>query len=469
MQIGGASNRRGGMKAIHAYVAFVCVSATLLLLTQDWSILSDLARRDWQGLLVLFALGLLSESLTVRFAGARGGGTHTITFIPLLASVLLFGPAVGVLFFAVTGALAEFLIRRKEFIRAAFNVGQYIVAASVAGLVYSINGVSLAGPHAEITPPLIGMAASFLGFGVAFLAINHAAVSLAIAISQRTSFAQVWRNLVGKSGAGILYDLSISPLAILVVALYLSLGVSGLFVALLPLFFIRHSYHTNFRLSQANRALLQALVKAIETRDPYTSGHSQRVASLARSIAEGLLLPTKTVEDIETAALLHDVGKIDAVYSFILRKPEQLTPQERGIIESHVTKGADLLLSLGFFPDRVIHAVQHHHERVDGKGYPCGLQGAEISLGGKIIKLCDAIDAMLSDRPYRKALTIPDVEEQLRMFSGTQFDATLVGHVIAADILRRHAAAIVRQDDPPSRAPAARQVVDSLVVQSHSQ
>src|SRR5690606_37744787 len=121
----------------------------------------------------------------------------------------------------------------------------------------------------------------------------------------------------------------------------------------------------------------------------------------------------KRIETIEMAALLHDIGKIDAVYSEMLRKPDALTADERAVIESHVEKGVELLRSLTSVPSEVIDAVWQHHEREDGGGYLQGLRGDSISLGGKIIKVCDSVDAMLSNRPYRRALLISEVRREL--------------------------------------------------------
>jgi putative nucleotidyltransferase with HDIG domain len=195
-------------------------------------------------------------------------------------------------------------------------------------------------------------------------------------------------------------------------------------------------------LQQANRDLLKALVKAIETRDPYTSGHSLRVSHLARRIAEQMHLAPAAVDEVETAALLHDVGKIDAVYTGILAKPDALSPDERQVIQSHVTKGEELLRNLASVPEAVILAVRHHHEREDGGGYPDGLAGRQIPIGSQIIGVCDAVDAMLSDRPYRKALGVPTVLEQLREHSGTQFNPQLVAALLESDLLREYAAIV---------------------------
>jgi len=108
------------------------------------------------------------------------------------------------------------------------------------------------------------------------------------------------------------------------------------------------------------------------------------------------------------------------------------------VIESHVTKGVELLTSLSSFPSEVVSAVRHHHEREDGKGYPDGLAGDAIPLGAKIIKVCDAIDAMLSDRPYRSALSLAQVKEQLITYAGIQFDPDVVRCVVASTVLEDH-------------------------------
>ena len=190
---------------------------------------------------------------------------------------------------------------------------------------------------------------------------------------------------------------------------------------------------------ESNADLLTALVKEIETRDPYTSGHSLRVSQLAQQIAEQMGLSRISVEHVRQAALLHDIGKIEAVYTDILRKPDQLTPQEREIIQSNVTRGEQLLRDLSSVPEPVVRAVRHHHEREDGRGYPDGLLGDEIPIGAKIIVVCDAVDAMLSDRPYRRALPLAKVMEQLESHGGQQFDHRVVRALVSSDILSEYA------------------------------
>jgi putative nucleotidyltransferase with HDIG domain len=440
--------------AIKVYVAAICAAALALLPWVGWQDLSRLPADSLYALLVLMGLGLLSERLSVATIVGQSGGTHSVTFIPLLASVLLFGPAAPVIFVAVVGTVGEFFFRQKGALRGLFNVAQYVLACSLGGILFiatkgspqAAPGVGQPGQNFDLD------VVPFVAFAAVLLVTNQLLVSGAIALSQRLPFTEVWRKIVGRSGANVFYDVLLTPIAIVIASLCIELGIPGLFVAVLPLLAIRHAYLTSYRLQQANRDLLRALVKAIETRDPYTSGHSRRVQALAERIVRGLGLPERQSEDIVQAALLHDIGKIEAIYTEILSKPSALTREERAVIESHVTKGVELLQSLSSFRREVIEAVRHHHEREDGKGYPDGLRSSEIPLGAKVISISDAIDAMLSDRPYRRALPLDSVREELRTYAGIQFDSRLVEVVVSSSILEEHAAELAAGLESEGRA-----------------
>jgi len=450
-------------RRIQIYVGVVVTLAigSAALQLQNWGSVADLFMDsqgpEWHhiiGWLALLALGLMAETLTLSIkVGRSKSSTNSINSLTLLTSILLFGPAPTVLFWGITGIVGEFLIRRKEAIRAIFNSAQYVLATSVAGWAYSgfggealirVDNLDLLKEQiwADLLP--------FIAFGVVFLLVNHTAVSLAIALSEDTEPRKVLGTLAGRTGTNLLYDLFISPIAIAVAILYMHLSVFGFPLIILPIIFIHQAYQTIVQLQQANRDLLTVLVKAIETRDPYTSGHSLRVASLAVRIAESMGLSGKRVTDVETAAMLHDIGKIESVYTEILGKPEDLSPEERKVMESHVTKGVELLEQLSSFSKDVIEGVRAHHERVDGKGYPRGLKGDQIPAAARIIKVCDAIDAMLSDRPYRKALSLAQVKEQLVLYSGVQFDLEVVKAVIDGGVLKDHQIEIATDRPTPS-------------------
>jgi putative nucleotidyltransferase with HDIG domain len=406
---------------------------------QDWVGLLSLPSEHVFGLAVLIFLGLFSEVLSFEVEIGKGSGSNSVIFIPLLVALQLFGPAAALLVMLVAGVSADLAIRKKPPIKVLFNAGQWAFACGIGGLVFeAMDGTTLLSGRGASWNQLLPFAA----FAVIMVVMNNAAVATVISISNKQPIRDVWKNISGRSGSNFLYDLLVSPVAFGIAVLYLPLGMVGLFLAFFPLLFIRHSYFINLRLQHANRDLLKALVKAIETRDPYTSGHSIRVASLARDIAVAMGMSEREVDETETAALLHDIGKIDAIYVDIIQKPTDLTPSERAIIESHVTKGVELLRSLSSFPESVILAVRHHHEREDGRGYPDRLRGEAIPLGAKIIKICDSVDAMLSDRPYRKALGLEAVRGQLSLYAGSQFDARLAAIVSSGLILERHAAEV---------------------------
>ena len=276
-----------------------------------------------------------------------------------------------------------------------------------------------------------------------FLTVNQSAVAIAIAVSEHRPLSKIWGLVVGRSGANVFYDLLISPISIVMAILYMEYNFAGFLIILLPLLLVRIAYHKAFQLQEVSANLLKALVKAIDVRDPYTSGHSQRVSMLSRRIAESLGLSAVQTKNVETAALLHDIGKIDEIYMDILRKKGPLSKLEHRMIQSHVTIGVELLQSLSSFPEAVLGAVRHHHERVDGGGYPDGLVENEIPMGARIIKVADAVHAMLSDRPYRKALPLAVVREELLDFCGSQFDPSVVNATLSSTILSDHADEIV--------------------------
>lgn len=430
------------LRLIHGYVAIICGAAVTAVLSQDWPAFVALPPRILAGVGFLTVLGLISEGAAVRSMLSRGTSTSSITFLPLLACVLLFGPTASVFFFAFNGTIAEFFIRRKAALKSIFNASQYVLCTAIAAWVFEFSGGHAMAVTAALAPdaPFEPQLAAFAAFGVTFLALNNGLVLLAITLSSDSKFGSTFSQLVRKHGTSFVHDLLISPLGILFAFLYYQAGILGLAVSLLPLLFVRHSYLSKYMLERANRDLLKALVKAIEIRDPYTSGHSMRVQRLSERIGRLLGLSERRVEELRTAALLHDIGKIEVVYEEILRKPGALSDEERRVIESHVTRGVEILTSLSSFHGAVIDGVLHHHESVDGSGYPSGLSGDEIPLYARIIKICDSVDAMLSDRPYRRALSSEEVHEQLEIFQGIQFDPRLVEVVLKAGLVDEYAA-----------------------------
>ncbi|ADG83348.1 HD-GYP domain-containing protein [Thermincola potens] len=184
-------------------------------------------------------------------------------------------------------------------------------------------------------------------------------------------------------------------------------------------------------LAQANRQIsqlythtIQALAAAIDAKDPYTKGHSERVTNYAVAVARELKLPEKDIRNIFYAAILHDIGKI-GISEIILKKPGPLTSAEFKEIKKHPEIGATILSSVPFL-EEVIPIVLYHHEYYDGGGYPAGLKGEEIPLGARIISVVDAFDAITTDRPYRKGYSKQSALADIVKGSGIQFDPKII-------------------------------------------
>ncbi len=177
---------------------------------------------------------------------------------------------------------------------------------------------------------------------------------------------------------------------------------------------LRHAYITT----------VAALADAIEMKDPYTRGHCEGVAEVAVEVAQKLGWPEDQIEKIRYAALLHDIGKIGVADSILL-KPGKLTNDEFRVIQGHSEIGSNMVGHIGWLKD-VQPFVLHHHERMDGSGYPSGLEGEAIPLGARIIGVVDALDAMTTTRPYRQPVPVPEALAELQRCSGKQFDSEIV-------------------------------------------
>ena len=182
----------------------------------------------------------------------------------------------------------------------------------------------------------------------------------------------------------------------------------------------------NFRLQKVSvnyLDFLKVLIYILESKEPYTSGHSERVSVYSDLIAQELHLSSEQKEDLQIATLLHDIGKV-GLSNRLLQKT-QLNEKDNLDIRLHPVKGVHLIEPLAF-SHTIISAIRHHHERWDGSGYPDGLTGEDIPLLARIITLADSYDAMISDRPYRQGLSLVKVQQEIESNAGSQFDPRIV-------------------------------------------
>jgi putative nucleotidyltransferase with HDIG domain len=169
---------------------------------------------------------------------------------------------------------------------------------------------------------------------------------------------------------------------------------------------------------------IQVLASTVEARDPYTAGHQRRVADLARAIATEMNLSQEQIDGIRMAGVIHDIGKLTVPIE-ILSKPGKLSEIEFNLIKTHPQVGYDIVKDIEF-PERVIKMVLHHHERMDGSGYPQGLAGEDIIIEARVLAVADVLEAMASHRPYRPALGVDKALEEITRNSGTHYDPLVV-------------------------------------------
>jgi putative nucleotidyltransferase with HDIG domain len=420
------------------YTGLVFSGAIAFIATVDWLVLLELTPRDWAGLLAFLTLAVFSQGLAVDSAvGAAKPVKSSIAFLPLLALAVVLPVPTVVLAAATMSLIHELFFRERSWLRTVFNVGQTVLSYGLAATAFRAFAPGLGSSQDILSLGLTNILLPFCALALVFFVLNLFFVSVFITIRQEAQWLEVVTAAMGRGGGNLVYDILASPIALFTAYLYDVFYIGGLFAGFLPMLVIRQSYASLMDVQRANRDLLKVLVKAIETRDPYTSGHSTRVSTLARLIAIDYGLRPTAVANVENAALLHDIGKIDPIYVTIIAKPSELTDSERRIIRTHATTGAELLESLTSLSRDVIEGVRHHHEMYDGTGYPDGLHGRDIPLAARIIMICDAVDAMLSDRPYRDALPVQKVREELRRCSGSQFDPELVRTILTRDTLER--------------------------------
>ncbi len=400
---------------VQLFVAAIC----MLAIATFWALASAhpiVGRDAVEAVVWLVALGLIADVLGHEITQGTNGSAAFIPYLTAAAVAPVWPTVLGI----AVSMLVQGIMYRRDSIKTIFNVGQAALSLTLAILIYRALGAE---GRSDLSP-------SFAALVVVFLFANTFTVSAVIAIAERRRLVEVWRKSTRSTA---LYDLLALPFVYVFAQLYLQWGAVGVFAFAVPMLGARQLYRTNWQLQKTNQELLQLMVAAIEARDPYTSGHSQRVARNSMVIARAVGLPEREIERVGRAALLHDVGKIHEVFAPILRKTSRLTPEEYALMQTHATKSAELIQNVSYLKD-IVEIVRHHHENWDGSGYPDGIAGEAIPKASRIIMIADTIDAMMTDRPYRAALTREDVTLELRKLQGRQFDPHLCKVLLASPL-----------------------------------
>jgi putative nucleotidyltransferase with HDIG domain len=370
----------------------------------------------WLVLTFFLAISAFAEFIPVDLP--TGGGI-SIGFPVDFVLILVYGPVLAMLITALGALLAEIIEGKKSWYKVIFNAGEYALSAGIAGLVYQYTG------------GIIGFQNFFkFAFPAALCAltyclINSILVTIVISFAQDSKISTVWRVNIKEMIPSYLAE---APMGFLMAIVYVEVGIFGILLFFLPLLLARRSFELYTKMRKVYLDTIRALAAAIDAKDPYTKGHSERVAEMSVALAQELNLSDRDIEDIEYTALLHDIGKIGIADS-ILGKKDSLSSQEYEKIKEHTIMGANIIEPVDFLK-KSYKAIYHHHERYNGDGYPDGIKEKDIPLSARIIAVADAYDAMNSDRPYRKKLTKDKILKELKDQSGKQFDPEVVKALI---------------------------------------
>jgi len=385
----------------------------------------------------LYRSGTFSVSVAISFAAALILGIPGVVFVS--AAI------------AITAALvhARSTPLRSTFFKAAFNWSTHVLAGAIPAVTMNVLGLSL--QMADLPMLTIVMAVAAL----VYFTVESGLIATAIGLSTNVPILQTW-SIQFRWLAGQYLVLCIMGLFLSVA--YVAFGWMGMLIFVLPILMMRYSQiqyieqtednirelkrlnqelaranheviSANGAIQQLNNELFRTLSQIIDARDPFVSCHATKVADYAMVMAQELHLPLHQMEPLRQAALLHDIGKI-AISENVLNKRGKLTSEEYEYVKRHAEIGAAFLeTSHGL--RHLAAFVRHHHERWDGLGYPSCLQGEAIPFESRILGICDAVEVMASDRPYRKACSLSEIIAELKRASGVQFDPKLAEIFVA--------------------------------------
>ncbi|MGW5971342.1 HD-GYP domain-containing protein [Streptomyces sp. NPDC055186] len=442
------------------YVAGVAVAGLLCLLPPPYvaQIVYGLQAphvpwREFASLAVLYAC--CEYLVRSRYLGAPnpGGTFHPV----LLAAAFLLPPSAAALV-VLPGALLTPVEQRPPLARRIWRTAQLTLAVWAASRAYQAVGGRDAVAAGDVPTALGAVGTSVLVFCLLLTLLDHGIVALTAGVplwrGSPASRPATWRRLFLRSLAPI----TVHGLAGLMMALLWRspYGPVAALLVLLPMCVSWWAFAQYHRERAAHQATIRALVQAVDIKDGYTRGHSERVGQASTMIARELGMDDERTEVLRFAGILHDVGKL-GVPTRLLTKNGPLTPEERRVIELHPEYGHEMVRGISFLGEARA-AVLHHHERLDGSGYPYGLAGGQIPESARVVAVADAFDAMTSTRSYSRARPVPVALEELQRCAGAHFDPRMVEALVRAIGRAGWHPAVTAEDvrppDPSAPAPA---------------
>jgi len=369
-------------------------------------------------LLFFIFLTALTESFTVIYNKISFSTSFAIT----VASFILFGTsnAIIILVLGFAFRLPKYNNKYRHIFNTPFYGTIFNLCSLAIPIIYGNYFYKIAGGttyNGKLDDNLL----QIIVFGGVFYLINTFIISIVFSITTKKGIIY---SFISNFKLVLLNTFVMTPFGVLLAYLFNSYSYGGVIIVIIPILLARYTFSLYIQTKSQYVETIDALMLAMEARDKYTEGHSKRVAELSASIAKELKYNDWKIEQLNMAALLHDVGKI-GIDDHILNKPGKLTVEEFDTIKTHPQIGYNILKDIKNL-ESILPIVHYHHERYDGKGYPDGKKPEELSLDVFIVQLADSIDAMSTDRPYRKALQPNVVVEEVKKYSGTQFHPKVV-------------------------------------------
>jgi HD-GYP domain-containing protein (c-di-GMP phosphodiesterase class II) len=414
---------------VKLYVALVVLAAAGAVIATA-SLRPDQPHVPVSTLLVLMVIATSAEKLRIRQAN---GSYTSFAAWPLTAAIFL-SPSWVAVVAAISASVAMQLLARRAPIKAIFNVAITALSASLAVLVFRLLGGSgfpaldaVGWVDSAVRTSRIDGVPAIFGLLVYYL-VQTSTVAGVLALAEGKDLVTVWK-------ADFKHSFAVALLSIPVIPWFAwQVTHAGILIALLPAAVLVGIWTLLVKQSELDRThqdLLTLMVSSIESRDPYTSGHSQRVQKYSMIIGRALGMNAAELERLGIAALLHDVGKAHPKHTGWLKKPGALTRDELLVMQEHPTDGASLVALAKTLGD-IVQPILHHHENWDGSGFPKLLSGTDIPLFSRVIRVADAVDAMTTTRPYKAKKNPEQVLVELEAFCGTWFDPQVINTLLSS-------------------------------------